>query len=223
MTHMLTIDSGSRLWNSVSGKSVEELKASSDVKSEIRRVFFFESNPSIDRIVTIASPYGGSSLSNRFTRWVTGTFVWLPATTHELSRIVFDQNHTNWWDRVRAPQTSVDSLTQKSAVLKLIRDSHVPDDVKHHNIVGVRKGHDTTTWSDGVVSYRSAHREDVTSEKVVPAGHRDVLLHRDTVSEVRRILLEHLRDNRRRRFPVVPADISVERSGYQGAVKTMTP
>lgn len=223
MSHMLTIDSGDRLWDTVSRKSVEELQASAEMKSEIRRVFFFEANPSIDRIVTIASPYSGSSFSNRFTRWVTGSFVWLPAKTYELTRVVFDQNNDKWWDRVRAPKTSVDSLTKKSAVLTLIRDSSVPDDVKHHNIVGVRKGKDASSWTDGVVSYRSAHREDVTSEKVVPAGHREVLRHSETVLEVRRILLEHLQETQRRRFPVLPVRMTVERPQPAAAPSTMTP
>ncbi len=210
MSHMMAIDSGDRLWDSVSPKSVDELQASSELKSEIRRVFFFQSNPSIDRIVTIASPYGGSSFSNQFTRWLTGSFVWLPSKTYELSRVIFEQNNETWWDRVKAPRTSVDSLTKKSAVLQLIRDSHVPDDVKHHNIVGVRKGKNKNTWTDGVVSYHSAHRDDVTSEKVVPTGHRDILRHPDTVAEVQRILLEHLQHSQRRRYPVIPVKQTVD-------------
>ncbi len=225
MSHMLTLDSGDRLWNSVSGKGVEELQASSEVKSEIRRVFFFQANPSIDRIVTIASPYDGSSFSNQFTRWITGPFVWLPARTYELTRVVFEQNNVekSWSDRVRAPRTSVDSLTRKSAVLTLIRDSHVPEDVKHHNIVGVRKGKNTSTWTDGVVSYKSAHREDVTSEKIVPAGHREVLRHSETVAEVRRILLEHLQESQRRRFPVLPVRMTVEQPEDKASLKSLTP
>jgi pimeloyl-ACP methyl ester carboxylesterase len=204
LSHMLTVDSGDKLWTSISRKPVEEIQATGDVKSEIQRVFFFESNPSVDRIVTIASPYGGSSLSNRFTSWMTGSFVSLPSKTYELSRVIFDQNGISWWDRVRAPKTSVDSLMKSSAVLTFIRSTQVPDQVKHHNIVGVRKGRDKSSWSDGVVSYQSAHREDVTSEKIIKAGHRDVLRHPEAVSEVRRILLEHLMDSNGRRFPAIP-------------------
>ena len=218
LTHMLTINSGDKLWNSVSRKSIDELQTSRDVKSEIQRVFFFQSNPSIDRIITIASPYGGSSLSNRFTRWLTGSLVWLPARTYELTRIVFDQNHTSWWDRITAPETSVDSLTKKSAVLQLIQHSRVPDDVKHHNIVGIRRGRDRESWTDGVVSYRSAHRDHVASEKIVSAGHRDVIQHSDTVAEVRRILREHLQECQRRHFPVIPVRQTVEQSSPQTRV-----
>lgn len=210
ISQMLTLNSGDRLWKSVSGRSVDELQANADVKSEIHRVFFFQSNPSIDCIVTIASPYGGSSLSNRFTRWLSGSLVWLPAKTYELSRIVLEQNHTTWWDRVTAPSTSLDSLTKNSAVLKLISESQVPEDVRHYNIVGVRRGHDVKTWTDGVVSYRSAHREDVTREKMIHAGHRDVLVNSETVAEVREILLEHLREKQHRRYPVIPVRQTVE-------------
>jgi pimeloyl-ACP methyl ester carboxylesterase len=225
MSHMLTLDSGSRLWNSVSGKSVEELHATDDVKSEIRRVFFFQSNSSIDRVITIASPYGGSSFSNRFTRWLTGSFVWLPAKTYELTRVIFEQNNldNSWWDRMRAPKTSVDSLTNKSALLTLIRDSKVPDQVKHHNIVGVRKGKNENSWTDGVVSYRSAHRDDVTSEKVIHAGHREVLQNSETVAEMRRILLEHLEETQRRQFPVLPVRMTVKQPTDRVHLRTMTP
>ena len=225
MSHMLTLDSGSRLWNSVSGKSVEELHATDDVKSEIRRVFFFQSNSSIDRVITIASPYGGSSFSNRFTRWLTGSFVWLPAKTYELTRVIFEQNNldNSWWDRMRAPKTSVDSLTNKSALLTLIRDSKVPDEVKHHNIIGVRKGKNENSWTDGVVSYHSAHRDDVTSEKVIHAGHREVLQNSETVAEVRRILLEHLEETQRRQFPVLPVRMTVEQHTGRVHLRTMTP
>jgi pimeloyl-ACP methyl ester carboxylesterase len=210
LTHMLTVDSKDKLWTSVSRKPVEEIKASAEVKSEIQRVFFFKSNPSVDRIVTIASPYGGSSFSNRFTSWITGSFVSLPSRTYELSRVIFDQNGLSWWDRVKAPKTSVDSLMKSSSVLTFIRNTQVPDGVRHHNIVGVRKGHDKGSWSDGVVSYQSAHRNDVTSEKIIKAGHRDVLRHPETVAELRRILLEHLVESQGRKYPAIPVRRTVD-------------
>ena len=196
--------------NSVSGKPVEQLHVSPQQKSEIQRVFFFQSNPSIDRIVTIASPYGGSSLSNRFTRWFSRTFVWLPAQTYELTKVIFDQNELSWWQRLTAPKTSLDSLTKESGVLRLISESSVPADVKHNNIVGVRRGSDRATWTDGVVAFCSAHRDNVDSEKVVSAGHSEILRHPETVAEVRRVLLEHLDDVQRRRFPVIPARQTVQ-------------
>lgn len=223
ISQMLTIDSGDRLWNSVSRKPIDELQASDEVKSEIRRVFFFESNPSVDRIVTIASPYNGSSLANRFTRWLSGSLVWLPAKTYQLSQVVFDQEDKTWWDRVTAPRTSLDSLTKHSGVLRLIRETRVPPEVKHHNIVGVIRGSSQADWTDGVVSYRSAHCEDVASEKIVRAAHSTVHRHPDASGEVRRILLEHLRESQRRRFPAIPVNQTVEDVRDTGEVRLLVP
>ncbi len=210
ISQMLTINSDDKLWSSVSNRSVDDLKADDEVKSEIRRVFFFESNPSVDRIVTIASPYNGSSLSNRFTQWLSGSLVWLPAKTYQLSRVIFEQDDKSWWESFSAPRTSMDSLTKKSGVLRLIRETRVPDEVKHHNIVGIKRGSSQANWTDGVVAYRSAHCEDASSEKIVRASHSEVHRHPDAVAEVRRILLEHLRETQQRRFPVIPVRHTVE-------------
>ena len=220
ISQMLTINSDDKLWSSVSNRSVDDLKADDEVKSEIRRVFFFESNPSVDRIVTIASPYNGSSLSNRFTQWLSGSLVWLPAKTYQLSRVIFEQDDKSWWESFSAPRTSMDSLTKKSGVLRLIRETRVPDEVKHHNIVGIKRGSSQSNWTDGVVAYRSAHCEDASSEKIVRASHSEVHRHPDAVAEVRRILLEHLRETQLRRFPVIPVKHTVETSA---AAQTYDP
>lgn len=204
ISHMLTIDSSDRLWNSVSPTPLQDIRARPEERDEIRRVFFFQSNPSVRRIITIASPYGGSRYSNPFTRWLSGTLIWLPSRTLQLSRLVFEQNPVSWWNRILTPRTSLDSLTKKSAVLTLIRQSTVPQDVKHHNIVGVDRGRSRDKWSDGIVSYRSAHRGDVASEMMVRAGHSRVHRHPEAIAEVRRILVEHLSESNQQQVPVIP-------------------
>jgi hypothetical protein len=72
--------------------------------------------------------------------------------------------------------------------------------VKYHNIVGLVPD---TGWlgklalnSDGVVSYDSAHVDDVETELVVPADHSSLHSHPLAVLEVRQILLGHLAELR---------------------------
>jgi hypothetical protein len=203
---------------------VDQLTVSARQRDEIQRVFFFQANPSIDRVITIASPYRGSSLSNRFTRWLGRSVVWLPSRTYELTRVIFEQNGLSWWERIRAPRTSLDSLTKESGVLRLVSESPIPADVRHHNIVGVKRGSDIGSWTDGVVAFRSAHCEDVHSEKVIKAGHSEILRHPETVAEVRRVLLEHLEESRRRRFPVIPASREAGNvDPVQSASRAMVP
>ena len=86
----------------------------------------------------------------------------------------------------------------------------------------MRRGRDVKTWTDGVVSYRSAHREDVTREKVVAAGHRDVILNSETVAEVRQILLEHLLQTQGRRYPVIPVRRTVD-ADFDTTGRAMVP
>jgi pimeloyl-ACP methyl ester carboxylesterase len=217
MSHLLTIDSGERLWNSISSLPLEQLRAEPEQKNEIRRVFFFESDPAVSRIVTIASPYGGSRYSNALTRWLGSSIVWLPSRTLQLSRLVFQQNNSGLWDRVLPQPTSLDSLAGKSAVLTLIRETRVPQDVQHHNIVGIQRGKSDADWTDGVVTFASAHRPDVASELTVPAGHSEVHRHPRTIDEVRRILIVHLNDIQRRRFPVIPVKHAASPPGTTSA------
>ncbi|MEZ6039014.1 MAG: alpha/beta hydrolase [Planctomycetaceae bacterium] len=203
IAHLMTIESGNRLWDSVSPVPFHHIQAPQEHKAEMQRVFYFHRNPSVARIVTIASPYDGSRYSNAFTRWLSGSLVWLPNRTMQLTRLLSDYNESVWSDRVLTPRTSLDSLTRESAILQLIQDTPVPLDVPHHNVVGVRKGKSPDQWTDGVVNFRSAHLEDVDSEVIIRAGHSQIQRHPDTIAEVRRVLIEHLHElNQTRSLPL---------------------
>jgi hypothetical protein len=70
--------------------------------------------------------------------------------------------------------------------------------VKYHNIVGVVE---KSSWigsssapSDGVVGVESAMMDDVASEIMVDSKHQEIHLKPRAILEVRRVLVEHLRD-----------------------------
>jgi hypothetical protein len=66
-------------------------------------------------------------------------------------------------------------------------------DVTAHSIIAVKNPDDPKDeWTDGVVNYGSAHIDGVASELVVHSGH-STQDRPQTIEEVRRILLEHLR------------------------------
>ncbi|MEZ6122240.1 MAG: alpha/beta hydrolase [Planctomycetaceae bacterium] len=192
MAYLLTVNSEDKLWKGLSHLSVDQIEADSEIRRQIQRVFFFESDSSIDRIVTIASPFNGSGYANRFTSWLGGSLVSLPSNTSRLSQLIFKQNHQSLKDRIFAPRTSLDSLKKDSAVLNLVSQTTVPPDVIHHNVVGLKKHQLFGPPTDGVVLEKSAHRKDAVSEVHVRATHSEVHRHPQTIAEVRRILLEHL-------------------------------
>lgn len=204
MSYLMTVESEDKLWTAMSKIPVNEIEGDAEVHSQIRRVFFFEQDRSIDRLVTIASPFNGSGYANRFTQWLSGSIISLPNTTSRLSQLIFRQNNQSIRDRMFTPRTSLDSLNKNSAIVKLVNHTTIPADVPHHNVVGVSSGKSLSDWTDGVVKLRSASRPNATSELRVKASHSAVHRHPETIAEVRRVLLEHLKEVRRRRYPVVP-------------------
>lgn len=196
MAYLLSVDSEDKLWNAVSDKSLAEIQADPQTQEKIRQVYFFESDRSIDRIVTIASPFKGSNFSNGITRWITGAIVSIPQATAQLSDLIFMQNGRDQMSKILASRTSVDSLNKDSAVLQLIGHTSIPEQIVHHNIVGLQPKRWWKFWSkssDGVVNYESARRTDAVSEVRVKASHSHVHRSPDAITEVRRILLEHLK------------------------------
>ena len=147
----------------------------------------------MDRIVTIASPFRGSRYANRFTRWLSRTIVSVPTATLKVTKFITGLNDRQNWENVFAPRTSLDSLAKRSAVLKLVAQTTVPESVVHHNIVGISRGRSPKWWTDGVVTYRSAHRADADSEMAIRADHSQIHRHPQAIDEVRNVLREHLR------------------------------
>lgn len=212
LSYLMTVDSEEAFWDSVSDVPVEQLQADTGTAHEIQRVFFFESDPSIDRIVTIASPFQGSRYANRFTRWLGRTLVSLPASTMKVTSLITGLNRREGWEKVFAPDTSLDSLAKHSAVLRLVGQTTTPDEVAHHNIVGIARGRSRKWWTDGVVTWRSAHRDDADSELTVRASHSQVHRHEESIEEVSRVLKDHLRRLQRGR-KVIPVSHQAEKVG----------
>ena len=200
---------GPRLGNSVSEVPVAELETDAGTHDEIQRVFFFESDESVDRIGTIASPFRGSRYANRFTRWLGRTIVSVPATTLNVTKLITGVNDRQNWETVFAPSTSLDSLAKRSAVVNLVGQTTAPESVVHHNIVGISRGISPKWWTDGVVTHRSAHRDDADSELTVSASHSQIHRHPEAIDEVRRVLKEHLMHVRQDR-KVIPAGLQQE-------------
>ena len=163
------------------------------LQHELDRVASFRANPSIRRVITIATPHQGSSYANRFTRRLARAAVSLPARAFGHLKILAGREAEEWiaedWP---LPLTSVDSLSPGSPVLRALRRAPKADHVTYHNIIGVRKNL-IGQLTDGVVTFGSAQLDQAASEIVVPAKHSRVHRHGTATREVHRILMEHLR------------------------------
>ena len=88
---------------------------------------------------------------------------------------------------------STDNMDPESPFMRSLSLMTLAPDVIAHSIIAVKNPEDPRDeWTDGVVNYSSAHIDGVASELVVHSGH-STQGHPETIEEVRRILLEHLK------------------------------
>ena len=157
----------------------------------VRRALVFEPRADVSRVGFMFTPHRGSrfainrigTLGIRLTRLPQRLIGELANYAHLVPDAIDG----------RLP-TSIHGLSPHSQFLQLM--DHTRPTVPAHSIIGVRRGGPTSTGSDGVVSYWSAHLDTAESEVVVPAGHSGVA-HPKSIAELRRILLQALDTERR--------------------------
>jgi len=88
--------------------------------------------------------------------------------------------------------TSLDQMNPRNRFVKSLHDTPIAPGVAAHSVIAVQGDGPVEDGADGVVKYRSAHLGGVDSEYVVQSGH-SLQDQAETVEEVRRILLIHLR------------------------------
>ena len=196
LSRLQVLESGDTFWGLVSDGSFESLKAEDEDRTHLRNAFFFEPNPSIRRIVTIATPFAGSSFSNNATQWLGRKLINIP-DDFVASRNRLLKANPSLFDAARLFEqtTSVASLAPDSQLLRAMQDAPMASWVKWHNIVGVLDSNPVVAAvaaeSDGVVPLASARAPQANSEITVHADHVRVHRHPLAIKEVERILLEH--------------------------------
>ena len=160
--------------------------------------FFFQPNPSIRRVVTIATPHRGSTFSNQTTQWLLGKLIHLPADDRRdpAAAVPRQPRHAFPGNSLLKIDTSIDSLSPDSPIFPVMLAAQRPPWVKYHNIVGEMPKnwwlHVLGDQTDGVVSVaeRPLSRRRAGADRA--GGHMTVHCHPLAVMEVRRILHEHL-------------------------------
>jgi pimeloyl-ACP methyl ester carboxylesterase len=196
VSKLMTIRSGDTFWRLVSKEPFEDLKGAAADRDELRRVFFFEEDPAVKRVIFLGTPHHGSKLSPSLPARLLASFIRLPrrlvTATSDLARE--NPGFRPGSGKTANPElpTSIDLLTPGAPALELLAAERSSPAVHYHSIIGVAFG-EGKAGSDGVVPYASAHIDGVDSEVVVPADHFHVHQHPGSMLEVRRILLEHAR------------------------------
>lgn len=192
LTKLTAIDPGTRLWDRVSTRPIEELDLSPETRDLMRRSLFVEPVPGVRRVVFIATPHRGSFLNSvRLAGWQPSlwlsSLVQLPGDVLEAGVDLLSQDDTFTFDRI---PTSIDNMTAGNPFLESLSEEPIQPGVTAHSIIPVKGDGPFEDGNDGVVEYSSAHIDGVDSELVVRSGHSTQSVP-ETIEEVRRILLEH--------------------------------
>jgi pimeloyl-ACP methyl ester carboxylesterase len=195
LARMLVVDSGTRFWDEVSRKPLDQMKLSASTRDLLQRNIFFDHSPYVSRVVFVATPQRGSfiagfSITQLLARLLRAPLSVITATadllTNGLDAFRFDPAQT----RVG---TSVYGMTPGSPFITALASLPIAPGIAVHSIVAVNGDGPIESGDDGVVAYSSAHLPEADSELVVRSGHSTQSDPR-TIEEVRRILLLHLRD-----------------------------
>jgi pimeloyl-ACP methyl ester carboxylesterase len=199
VSKLQTLESGDDFWHILSDKPISELKASDEDREKLAHVVYFHPNPAVKRVITIGTPHHGSDFANKYTRLLGQSFIVLPEMLTELTNKLVLSNPGFFRNKAMlTTTTSIDSLAPNDPIFPVMISAQKGSGVKYHNIVGrIRKDDFLSKLAedgDGIVGYKSAHLDDVTSEITVAADHLSVHRHPLSTLEVRRILLEHLQE-----------------------------
>jgi triacylglycerol esterase/lipase EstA (alpha/beta hydrolase family) len=197
LTKLTAVDSGTKFWDNASTKPFDELQASQETKEMLRRSAFYTPVPSVKRVVFISTPHGGSFVAGGWIGRLTGKFISLPSNVVNTVKEAVTLNPQ--LSEVRALKDiprSTDNMDPKSPFVKTLSSLPVAPGVNAHSIIPVKNPNDPKDkWNDGVVEYKSAHIEPVQSELIVMNSGHSVQDYPEAIEEVRRILLEHLRES----------------------------
>lgn len=160
--------------------------------SLVERGLLFDPNPHVDRAIFVCTPHRGSEMAIGSLGELAVKLIALPSDlASNITRSMGESIALVTGDSNRLP-TSVDGLSPRNPTLKVLDKQ--PMTVPYHSIIGDRGKGDTPNSSDGVVKYWSSHLPSAKSEKIVPGPHSSCELP-ETVSELQRILLLHLKQN----------------------------
>ena len=202
VSKLQTLDSGDAFWSQVSERPLSELNATPETKQALSATYYFAPNPSVRNVITIGTPHRGSPFSNDVTRWLGNKLISAPMSMLQMSQQLLAKNG----DALRPDspllvRTSIGSLSPDSPLLPVMLTADPGPWVGYHNIVGRVPNQGVRGYfagdGDGIVNFESARLDEMKnlrSQVIVPADHVSIHRHPQSILEVRRILMEQVRE-----------------------------
>ena len=194
LTKAMAVDTGDQVWNAVAKKPLDEIDISAEQRELFRRTLFIKPLPNVRRVVFIATPHGGSYLTEFSVTGLLKRFLTLPRQIVKAGADLATRNRDDF--KVNPENMGSGSLfgmSPRNPVIRTMAAMPVVPGVHAHSIIAVEGDGPIEGSDDGVVEYSSSHVEGVDSEYIVRSAH-STQSNPYTIEEVRRILLLHAAD-----------------------------
>jgi pimeloyl-ACP methyl ester carboxylesterase len=195
ISHIMMQDSQDAYWESTFSEPIETIQLSDDDKALVKEIFYFEHLPFVKRVIFIATPHRGSQMADKWYSKLGSSMIHLPDTFDRTASSLFklgqDKFVVNIEKYSKRTNNSMDSLSPSSHIVEMMNEVPMQPDIPYHSIIGVRNSDAGPGSSDGIVPYESSHLDIAVTETLVPSGH-SAHMHPYAISEVERILFEHL-------------------------------
>jgi hypothetical protein len=193
LTKLISIDSGTKLWDSISGKPVDDLNLKPETRALLKEALFVHHLPFVETVIFIATPHGGSyqaslTIVGLFTRLVTLPLSIAAATADVLA----NAGDALKLDKDRRAFNSINGMSPGNPGIEAMRQIPVASGIHAHSIIPTLQEGPLKDRNDGVVEYKSAHIDGVESELVIEHQDHSTQSNPLAVREVRRILLDEL-------------------------------
>ena len=132
LVKMAAVDTGSRLWDALSRKPLDELRLQPETRELLRQSFFVEPAPFVGRVIFVATPHRGSYLAEySLGRFIAG-FVRLPVNCAGGRRSLHRQSRRGPLRPKRARVGSIYGMTPGSPLITGLADIPVASGIPAH-------------------------------------------------------------------------------------------
>jgi len=191
LTKLLVVESGDRFWKLVIDEPPDRVELEPESRELLEGSLLVEPSPFVKRVIFLSTPHRGSRLASLGPALLLGRLVRAPANLVAAASDLFSGDpEAEVRRRIARSSGSIGNMSPDSRFIQTLAALPIAPGVRAHSIMGVKEG-PKEEGGDGVVTYQSAHLDDVDSELVVRSGHSSQS-NPLVVAEVRRILIEHL-------------------------------
>ena len=193
LTKMISIDSGTKIWDAISDRPLDELSLKPETKALLRDALFVHPLPFVETVVFIATPHSGSYQASLTIVGLFHKLVTLPVTVAAAATdFVTNAADALKVEKDRRQFSSINGMSPGNPAIKAVRAMPVGPGIHAHSIIPTLQDGPLEARNDGVVEYRSAHVAGVESELVIEHQGHSTQSNPLAVREVRRILTEEL-------------------------------